>query len=202
MIHRLGLEYFWVNCFSIIFFRQNTNTGKFNIHHSRANPARMLKEIENAIADLKLNKSSGVDGNFYKAPLKEELVRCHREIVYNRIRRWIYVGRHPASRRRLRFVRAAFTRQPPHKTGGPPVVQGLCSGPRQAVFACEKDQFFRWRLILIQGISDHLTGVVLHKSFTQSSIDLFQSDPSSPIVVEQLDFWPFFFYRVGGISKK
>lgn len=42
----------------------------------------------------------------------------------------------------------------------------------------------RWRLILIQGIIDHVTGVVLHHHFTAESIAVFQSNAASPVTGE------------------
>ena len=32
----------------------------------------------------------------------------------------------------------------------------------------------RWRLILIQGVIDHVTRIVLHKAYTDAAISLFQ----------------------------
>ena len=39
-----------------------------------------------------------------------------------------------------------------------------------------------------QGIIDHLVGVVLHKNYTQGCVEHFQSDPTNPLIVEDLDW--------------
>ena len=37
----------------------------------------------------------------------------------------------------------------------------------------------RWRLILMQGIIDHVVGATLHKGYTDASVGLFQAKPDS-----------------------
>lgn len=45
----------------------------------------------------------------------------------------------------------------------------------------------RWRLILIQGVVDHVVGVVLHKNYTEASVGLFQMMPDQEL------FWHVFY---------
>ena len=154
----------------------------------------LYREISKAIAGLQLDKSAGIDGVLNKATTKGEYVRqCRHSLmicVYNRIQRLKALGPLAGRLTAKDKVRCAVRSlvNPQVKQEGHPnkKVFKTHKGPdgQELLTLDESGQKIRlenprWRLILIQGVIDHVTGVVLHKAYTDAAIGLFQERPSA-----------------------
>ena len=154
----------------------------------------LYREISKAIAGLQLDKSAGIDGVLNKATTKGDYVRqCRHSLmicVYNRIQRLKALGPLAGRLTAKDKVRCAVRSlvNPQVKQEGHPYkkVFKTHKGPdgQELLTLDENGQKIRlenprWRLILIQGVIDHVTGVVLHKAYTDAAIGLFQERPSA-----------------------
>lgn len=151
----------------------------------------LLQAISSAIDGLDLAKSAGIEGLLNGTPTKGDYVRKDRSALIvramNRIRRLVLlgptVGYMTAKDKYRAGLRSLVNPQVKDEGHALDKVYRFTLKDGEKVF--EKDaegryvrqEHPRWRLILIQGIVDHVVGVVLHKQCTEASVGLFQSMP-------------------------